>query len=100
MALPEQVTSIVDPTLFQRRQIGEASSSTNNTGNQSSASNQKNHECLISILNIEITCLQKPPRDQPAINHVVAQLHVIKNNFLGTDGIVEEEELELQCDHE
>ena len=31
MALPEQVTSIVDPTLFQRRLIGEASSSTKNT---------------------------------------------------------------------
>ncbi|THG16175.1 hypothetical protein TEA_020612 [Camellia sinensis var. sinensis] len=40
------------------------------------------------------------PRDQPAINHVVTQLHVIKNNFLGTDGFMEEEELELQCDHE
>ena len=41
MALPEQVTSIVDLTLFQRREIGEASSSTNNTRNQSFASNQK-----------------------------------------------------------
>ncbi|XP_028103590.1 probable LRR receptor-like serine/threonine-protein kinase At3g47570 [Camellia sinensis] len=64
MALPEQVKSIVDPTLFQRREIWE-----------------------------------ELPRDRPAINHAVTQLHVIKNNFLGTDGFVEEEELELQCDH-
>ncbi|XP_028116307.1 receptor kinase-like protein Xa21 [Camellia sinensis] len=68
MALPEQVTSIVDPTLFQGREIGKASSSTNNTRNQSFASNQKNHECLISILNIESLVYKNYQEiDQPLI---------------------------------
>ncbi|CAL5342995.1 unnamed protein product [Camellia sinensis] len=87
MALPKQVASIVDPTLIQQREIGEGSSSTENTQNQSSTSSHKIYECLISILNIGIACSQELPRDRPTINHVVTQLLVIKNNFLGTDGV-------------
>ncbi|CAL5403854.1 unnamed protein product [Camellia sinensis] len=87
MALPEQVASVVDPTLIQQREIGEGSSSTKNTQNQSSIGNHKIYECLISILNIGITCSQELPRDRPTINHVVTQVLVIKNNFLGTDGV-------------
>ncbi|CAL5403851.1 unnamed protein product [Camellia sinensis] len=87
MALPEQVASVVDPTLIQQREIEEASSSTKNTRNQSSTGSHKIYECLISILNIGIACSQELPRDRPTINHVVTQLLVIKNNFLGTDGV-------------
>ncbi|CAL5342771.1 unnamed protein product [Camellia sinensis] len=87
MALPEQVASVVDPTLIQQREIGEGSSSTENTQNQSSTGSHKIYECLISILNIGIACSQELPRDRPTINHVVTQLFVIKNNFLRTDGV-------------
>ncbi|XP_028056139.1 probable LRR receptor-like serine/threonine-protein kinase At3g47570 [Camellia sinensis] len=87
MALPEQVASVVDPTLIQQREIEEASSSTENTRNQSSTGSHKIYECLISILNIGIACSQELPRDRPTINHIVTQLLVIKNNFLGTDGV-------------
>ncbi|CAL5343314.1 unnamed protein product [Camellia sinensis] len=87
MALPEQVASIVDPTLIQQREIGEGSSSTENTQNQSSTGNHKITECLISTLNIGIACSQELPRDRPTINHVVTKLLVIRNNFLGTDGV-------------
>ncbi|CAL5403860.1 unnamed protein product [Camellia sinensis] len=87
MALPEQVASVVDPTLIQQREIGEGSSSTKNTQNQSSTGSHKIYECLISILNIGITCSQELPRDRPTINHVVTQVLMIKNNFLGTDGV-------------
>ncbi|CAL5406703.1 unnamed protein product [Camellia sinensis] len=87
MALPEQVVSIVDPTLIQQREIGEGSSSTEKTQNQSSNGSHKIYECLISILNIGIACSQELPRDRPTINHVVTQLLAIKSNFLGTDGV-------------
>ncbi|KAL7234000.1 hypothetical protein ACSBR1_017576 [Camellia fascicularis] len=53
MALPEEIQSIVDPTLFQQRENGEASSSINNTQNPGSASSAKVQECLISVLKIE-----------------------------------------------
>ncbi|CAL5403846.1 unnamed protein product [Camellia sinensis] len=87
MALPEQVASVVDPTLIQQKEIGEGSSSTKNTQNHSSTGSHKIYECLISILNIGIACSQELPRDRPTINHVVTQLLVIKNNFLGIDGV-------------
>ncbi|XP_028122773.1 probable LRR receptor-like serine/threonine-protein kinase At3g47570 [Camellia sinensis] len=87
MALPEQVASVVDPTLIQQREIGKGSSSTKNTQNQSSIGSHKIYACLISILNIGIACSKELPRDRPTINHVVTQLLVIKNNFLGTNGV-------------
>lgn len=40
MALPEQVANIVDPTLLRQRDMGEASSSLNNTHDQSSPRTQ------------------------------------------------------------
>ncbi|CAL5342788.1 unnamed protein product [Camellia sinensis] len=87
MVLPEEVVSIVDPTLVQQREKGKASSNTNNIQNQSSADTRKIQECLISILNIGIACSQELPGDRLTINRVVTQLHVIKNNLLGTDGL-------------
>ncbi|CAL5342772.1 unnamed protein product [Camellia sinensis] len=87
MVLPEEVVSIVDRTLVQQREMGKASTSINNTQNQSSADTRKIHECLISILNIGIAYSQELPGDRLTINCVVTQLHVIKNNLLGTDGL-------------
>ena len=88
LALPEQIASVVAPTLIQQREIREGSSSSaESTQNQSSTGSHKIYECLISILNIGITCSQELPRDRPTINHVVTQLLVIKNNFLGTNGV-------------
>ncbi|XP_028055577.1 putative receptor-like protein kinase At3g47110 [Camellia sinensis] len=86
MALPELVATVADPTLLQQREMGQASSSTNNTRNQSSHTSHKIHECLISIFNIGIACSQEAPRNRPTISHVVTQLHAIKNNLIGKDG--------------
>ncbi|GFS33990.1 leucine-rich repeat protein kinase family protein [Actinidia rufa] len=83
MALPEYIASIVDPTLFQRKEKGEASSSINDTGNHCSASSHKIQECLISILKVGIACSEDRARDRPVINDVVNQLDVIRNIFLG-----------------
>ncbi|CAL5327306.1 unnamed protein product [Camellia sinensis] len=87
MALPELVATVADPTLLQQREMGVASSSTNNTRNQSSHTSHKIHECLISIFNIGIACSQEAPRNRPTISHVVTQLHAIKNNLIGKDGV-------------
>ncbi|KAL7222792.1 hypothetical protein ACSBR1_024484 [Camellia fascicularis] len=87
MALPELVATVADPTLLQQREMGEASSSTNNTRNQSSHTSHKIHECLISIFNIGIACSQEAPRNRPTISHVVTQLHAIKNNLIGRNGV-------------
>lgn len=84
MALPEQVATIVDPTLFQQGDMGEASSSLNNPQNQNSPSSLKIHECLISILKVGIACSQELPTDRMDINAVVSQLHAIRNSLLGT----------------
>ncbi|CAL5373621.1 unnamed protein product [Camellia sinensis] len=46
MALPEQVVSVVDPTLIQQREIGEGSSSVKNTQNQSSTGSHKIYDCF------------------------------------------------------
>ncbi|GFY87442.1 leucine-rich repeat protein kinase family protein [Actinidia rufa] len=83
MALPEQGTSIVDPTLFQQSENGEARSGINKTTNQKSIEGQRIEECLISILKVGITCSEELLRDRSAMNEVVAQLHVIKNALLG-----------------
>ncbi|GFS45532.1 leucine-rich repeat protein kinase family protein [Actinidia rufa] len=83
MALPEQGASIADPTLFQQSENGEASSGINKTTNQNSIEGQRIEECLISILKVGITCSEELLRDRPAMNEVVAQLHVVKNTLLG-----------------
>ncbi|GFS45497.1 leucine-rich repeat protein kinase family protein [Actinidia rufa] len=83
IALPEQGASIADPTLFQQSENGEVSSGINNTTNHNSIEGQRIEECLISILKLGITCSEELMRDRPAMNEVVAQLHVIKNALLG-----------------
>ncbi|KAI8558988.1 hypothetical protein RHMOL_Rhmol04G0139200 [Rhododendron molle] len=80
--LPAQIPSIVDPILFQQREK-DASTSINNAHNQSSDSNHKILECLISILKLGVTCSEELPSDRLAINVVVPQLQVIKNTLLG-----------------
>ncbi|KAI8554291.1 hypothetical protein RHMOL_Rhmol05G0087100 [Rhododendron molle] len=83
MAMAEQVANIVDPTLFQQLVMGEASSSINNSQNQSPASIYKVQECLTSILKLGIACSNELPRDRPDIKEIVTQLHAIKNTLLG-----------------
>lgn len=79
MALPEQVANIVDPTLLQQCDMGEASSSLNNTHDQSSPRTHKLHERLVSILKVGIACSQELPTDRMEINEVVSHLHAIRN---------------------
>ncbi|THF94358.1 hypothetical protein TEA_029902 [Camellia sinensis var. sinensis] len=100
MVFSEQVVSIVDPTLIQQIEKGDANLNINNAHNQSSDSSHKIRECVVSILKVGIACSQELPRDRPTINDVVTQLHVIKDTLLGTGGVHGGIKLELRCHNE
>lgn len=82
MALPEQVASVVDPTLFHEREKGEAASSVKNAQIQSFASSHQINECLTSILKVGIACSEEVPRDRMSINDVITQFSQIRNTLL------------------
>ncbi|GFZ02787.1 hypothetical protein Acr_15g0013950 [Actinidia rufa] len=85
MALLEQkIEGIADPTLLQQREKAGKSSSRSITQHQDLASKSQDiSECLISILQIGITCSEELPRDRIAINDAVAQLLAIRNTHFG-----------------
>ncbi|GMP35779.1 hypothetical protein CsSME_00008104 [Camellia sinensis var. sinensis] len=97
MVFSEQVVSVVDPTLIQQIEKGDANLNINNAHNQSSDSSHKIQECIVSILKVGIACSQELPRDRPTINDVVTRLHVIKDTLLGTGGVHGGIKLELRC---
>ncbi|XP_058219587.1 probable LRR receptor-like serine/threonine-protein kinase At3g47570 [Rhododendron vialii] len=80
--LAEQVESIVDPTLLQQTEQGEASSSIHSDQSQSFARSLKIREILILILNVGIACSEELPRDRPAMNEVLTRLHECKKILL------------------
>lgn len=80
-ALREEIVSIADPTLFQRRETGETSSSIKSAQNDSTSGRHKIQECLISILEIGIACSEELPAHRLEINQVVSQLHAIRNSL-------------------
>lgn len=82
MALPEQVASVVDPTLFHEMEKGEAASSVENAQIQSFANSHQINECLISILKVGIACSEEVPRDRMSINDVITQFCQIRNTLL------------------
>ncbi|KAI8540154.1 hypothetical protein RHMOL_Rhmol09G0240100 [Rhododendron molle] len=84
MSLPEKIVEIVDPTMLQQREMGEASSSTNNNQSQSSLSSYKIQECLISLHKLGIACSEEHPDDRLDIKEVVPQLHEIRKTLLHT----------------
>ncbi|KAI8540155.1 hypothetical protein RHMOL_Rhmol09G0240200 [Rhododendron molle] len=84
MSLPERIAEIVDPTLFQQREMADASSSIDDNQSQSSRSSYIIQECLISLLKVGIACSQELPTDRPDINDVVPQLHAIRKTLLET----------------
>ncbi|XP_058219591.1 probable LRR receptor-like serine/threonine-protein kinase At3g47570 [Rhododendron vialii] len=83
IALPEQVESIVDPTLLQQIEQGQASSSINNGRSQRFTGSHKIREILISIFNVGIACSEELPRDRPVMNEVLTRLHASKKTLLG-----------------
>ncbi|KAJ9174760.1 hypothetical protein P3X46_013366 [Hevea brasiliensis] len=81
-ALPEQVTKVIDPSIFQM-QLNVAATSNHNHDLRSKRSNIF-IECLISIFEIGISCSNESPQKRMNIGDVVVQLSSIKNKFVGT----------------
>lgn len=84
MSLSEKIVEIVDPTMLQQRDMGEASSSTNNNQSQSSLSSYKIQERLISLHKLGIVCSEEHPDDRLNIKEVVPQLYEIRKTLLHT----------------
>ncbi|XP_058217497.1 probable LRR receptor-like serine/threonine-protein kinase At3g47570 [Rhododendron vialii] len=84
MSLPEKIAEIVDATLFQQREMGEASSSIDNNQSQSSHSSHKIQDCMISLLEVGITCSEELPTNRLNMTDIVPQLHTIRNTLLET----------------
>ncbi|KAL7229135.1 hypothetical protein ACSBR2_007771 [Camellia fascicularis] len=72
MALSNRVTEVADPMLLR--------------GEEEKASdiNEITRDCLISILQIGVTCSSGLPKERMNISDVVAELHSIRSIFLGT----------------
>ncbi|XP_059627985.1 probable LRR receptor-like serine/threonine-protein kinase At3g47570 [Cornus florida] len=82
----DRVVSIADSVLLQQGEKGDASTSTNNTLNQSRVSSCKILECLTAVFSIGIACSEESPTERLDITDVVAKLHAIRDNLLGTGG--------------
>ncbi|XP_058219497.1 probable LRR receptor-like serine/threonine-protein kinase At3g47570 [Rhododendron vialii] len=82
MSLPEKIAKIVDATLLQQRETGQASSSIDSNQSQSSHTSYKIQDCVISLLKVGIACSEEQPTHRPNINDVVPQLHAIRNTLL------------------
>ncbi|KAI8570752.1 hypothetical protein RHMOL_Rhmol01G0061100 [Rhododendron molle] len=82
--LPEPMGRIFNQTLIPQDQMGEASTSISSVQHQSSLSSHKIQECLISLLQVGISCSQEQATDRPDINEVLTGLHKTKNILLGS----------------
>ncbi|XP_019163084.1 PREDICTED: probable LRR receptor-like serine/threonine-protein kinase At3g47570 [Ipomoea nil] len=73
VALPKQVTEVVDPKLFH---------TSANATSKSLVHRDLILECLISIFKIGIACSVELPRDRMNIGNVLKELHSIKDTLL------------------
>ncbi|GLT30552.1 hypothetical protein SLA2020_053460 [Shorea laevis] len=69
MALPNQITEIVDPKLLQEAE-----------DRQRSRINII-MDCLVSTIKIGVACSMESPQDRMVTNVVLSELHLIKNNL-------------------
>ncbi|XVF24098.1 hypothetical protein REPUB_Repub13aG0098100 [Reevesia pubescens] len=82
LALPERVAEVTDPILLQ--EIVREEQVTNNTSNQSKQREERFLQCLISVLNIGVTCSAKSPGKRMSMTNVTAELCSIKDKLLPT----------------
>ncbi|KAM7481044.1 hypothetical protein LguiB_005627 [Lonicera macranthoides] len=102
-ALQEQVTQIVDQTLFA---IGEAEETEPGTGEEERegfeeieveqytadrrilfSERDKLQKCIVAVLEIGLACSAESPKERMGIKDVIRELHHIKSAFLG-DGVI------------
>ncbi|XP_057991085.1 probable LRR receptor-like serine/threonine-protein kinase At3g47570 [Hevea brasiliensis] len=80
--LLEQVKEIIDPNLFQMQL--NADTTQNHNHNFMIRRNNIFIECLISTLEIGISCSMESPQERMNMSDVVAQLSSIRNKLVGT----------------
>ncbi|CAN1306078.1 Probable LRR receptor-like serine/threonine-protein kinase At3g47570 [Linum perenne] len=74
-ALPDNLSSVIDTSMLLRL----AECSTSHHDNQIS---EKMHKCLVSVLDIGVTCSAESPQQRTKIADVVGKLHHIREDFL------------------
>ncbi|KAK2995499.1 hypothetical protein RJ640_000782 [Escallonia rubra] len=80
VAVPDRVTEISDPVLFQNEEEEETSRSHQVSTHKKY---EKINQCLTSILRIGIACSMELPRERMNISDVTIELHSIRDTFLG-----------------
>ena len=97
MTLPERLVQIVDPTLVPR-EVEETPTTTvaareDNNNNEIVADEETQvlcqveanvYKCLVSVLEIGLTCSVESPKKRMNMEEVTRELHLIKNAFLGS----------------
>ncbi|KAL9351447.1 hypothetical protein Peur_054127 [Populus x canadensis] len=79
MSLPDRVVDVVDPILL--REVEETSSDAPRRKQDARA--HKDFQCLTSIINVGVACSADLPEERMAMSTVVAELHRIRDIFLG-----------------
>ncbi|GLU02925.1 hypothetical protein SLE2022_201560 [Rubroshorea leprosula] len=74
MALPNQITEIVDPKLLQEAEA--------TVVNRQRSRINIIMDCLFSTIKIGVACSMESPQDRMVTNVVLSELHLIKNNLL------------------
>ncbi|KAG6729877.1 hypothetical protein I3842_01G053100, partial [Carya illinoinensis] len=104
MALPERLVNVVDPKLLIREGNEIAVATTRDDYNSDDQDdidveakeerchignlNQMNdnvHRCLLSVLEIGLSCSLESPKERTSMGHVTNELHRTKNAFLGIE---------------
>ncbi|CAN1143808.1 Probable LRR receptor-like serine/threonine-protein kinase At3g47570 [Linum perenne] len=75
-ALPDNLSSLIDTSMLLRLA---PESSTSHHDNQIS---EKMHKCLVSVLDIGVTCSAESPQQRTKIADVVGKLHHVREDFL------------------
>ncbi|CAL5366290.1 unnamed protein product [Camellia sinensis] len=81
-SIPDCVLDIVDPILLHEEEHD--STSDNDTRSQNSMGSHKIRQCLNSIIGVGVACSAELARERMNISDVAAELHSIRNIFLGT----------------
>lgn len=79
MALPEHVIEIIDPRLLSE----EIEVIRNNENHNKIRSIMD--ECLVSLVNIGVSCCDDSPKERMKMKDVVVELHKVRDFYLGAE---------------
>jgi hypothetical protein len=74
MNFPDRIVQIVDPELLENHHVSLQQASV--------AMKEEVKECLVSVLNIGLSCANPSPNERMSMREVAARLHAIKESYL------------------